>query len=138
MFKGSFIKLLLGAAILVISYALPFFLIPVGSYTHSEDGASVGHSFKWNGKYAIEYKLDGASSEIEGYYKIDDKAVYASLDKDVKITDTNKVAKIKNIYTLEIGKETYKNNWALGFTIIGYVLTAWGIIGFIVPIKAKR
>lgn len=131
MFKGSFIKLLLGAAILVISYAFPFFLIPIGSYESSK--IDVEYSFNWNG----EYEQDIEILDTKGYYKIDDKGVYVSITEDVPVTNLNKMATIKNIYTLEIAGETFKNNWALGFTIIGFVLTAWGIIGFMIPKKRK-
>lgn len=137
MFKGSLIKLILGAVILVFSYALPIFMIPVGSYSYSQDNITSSYSFQWNGKFKNKLELGDESTTLKAYYKIDDKAIYFSDDKDVKVSDLNKLAEIKNIYTLEIGGEEFKNYWALGFTIIGYVLTAWGLIGFFVPKKKK-
>ena len=135
MFKGSFIKLILGARILVFSYALPVFMIPVGSYSYSKDSVTSSYSFKWNGKMENKIEIGDEDVEIDAYYKIDDKAIYFGTDKDVKVSDITKLAKIKNIYTLEIGGEDFKNYWALGFTIIGFVLTAWGVLGLVVPKK---
>ena len=137
MFKGSLIKFIFGAVILLISYAFPFVLMPLGSYSNTSNSITTSYSFKWNNEYTSKVKTKNTSTEIEAYYKIDDKAIYWSLDKDVKVSDITKLGKIKNFYTLEIGNEKYQNNWALGFTIIGYVLTAWGLIGFIVPKKKK-
>ena len=137
MFKGSLIKLILGAAILVFSYVLPIFMVPVGSYSYSKDKSSTSYSFQWNGKVEAEFKYGDGSISEKAYYKIDDKAIYVSVDKDVKTTAVNKIAKIKNIYTIEIAGEDYKNYWALGFTIVGFVLAGWGLIGLAVP-KKKR
>ena len=137
MFKGSFIKLLIGVAILVVSYAFPFFLIPLGSYSYSEDGITLEYAFDWNGEYTTKLKVENSSTKTDAYYKIDDKAIYWSTNEDVKVSDITKLGKIKNIYTLEIGGEEFKNNWALGFTIIGYVFTAWGTLGFLLHGKKR-
>ena len=137
MFKGSLIKLIFGIIILVFSYVLPVFMIPVGSYSYSKDNVTSSYSFKWNGKMEQEIEIADEDADIDAYYKIDDKTIYWGLDKDVKVSDLTKLAKIKNIYTLEIGGKEYKNYWALGFTIVGFVLTGWGLIGFFVPKKNK-
>lgn len=138
MFKGSLIKLILGAIILVFSYVLPIFMIPVGSYSHSSDNVTMSYSFQWNGECKTKVEFGDLSTDAKGYYKVDDKAIYVSTEKDVKVSELTKAAEIKNIYTLESAGEEFKNYWALGFTIIGFVLTAWGIVGFFVPKKKKK
>lgn len=137
MFKGSLIKLILGAVILVFSYALPIFMVPVGSYNYSEDGVKASYSFQWDGEIKNKIEIGNQSTTLKAHYKIDDKTIYVSEDKDVKVSDLNKLAKIQNIYTIEIGDEEFKNNWALGFTIIGFVLAGWGLIGLCIPKKKK-
>jgi hypothetical protein len=137
MFKGSFIKLIIGAAILVLSYILPVFMIPIGSYSYNKDNFSCSYSFQLNGKYETKTEVGNASTTLKGYYKLDDKAIYIGNKQDIKTTDINKLAKVKNIYTIEIADMELKNNWALGFTVIGFMLASWGLIGLFVPKKNK-
>ena len=135
---GSIITLLLGVAILLLSYVFPIFLIPVGSYSHSGDNITTSYSFQLNEKFKAKSKLGSASTETKAYYEIDDKEIYWSLTEEVPETALNKLGKIKNIYTIEIGDTNYRNNVALGFTIVGYILTAVGVITLVIPKKKKR
>ncbi len=135
---GSFIILLLGVAILLLSYVFPIFLIPVGSYSHSSNNVTTSYTFQLNDKFKAKAKLGSSSTETKAYYEIDDKEIYWSLTEDVPETAINKLAKIKNIYTIEIGGTKFRNNVALGFTIAGYVLTAVGVITLVIPKKKKR
>ena len=135
MFKGSLIKLIIGALILVFSYALPIFMIPLGSYSHTENSVTTSFEFKWNGKVEKTIAYEGSSVSTNNYYEIDDKAIYYGESKDIDKNEFTKLAEIKNIYTIESGDAEFKNYWALGFTIIGFVLTAWGVLGFVVSKK---
>ena len=137
MFKGSFIKLILGAAILIFSYVLPVFMFPIGGYKYTNNQITSAYSFKINGKFETKLSMGDESTTLTAYYKVSDKSIYFGDDKDVKVTNINKLAKIKNIYTIEIGGEDYKNNWALAFTIVGDVLTVWGVIGLFTGKKKK-
>lgn len=134
MFKASFLKLILGVAILVICYAFPFFMMPIGSYTHEEKGVSAEFSFKWNGEFKGE--MEGLSQEA--YYDLDGRDIYFSLvDKDVSTkTDLNKLAKVKSLYKIQDGDTEYVNGWGVGVAVVGYVLTAWGLLGLV--LRKKR
>ncbi|MBQ7798805.1 MAG: hypothetical protein IJ371_06760 [Clostridia bacterium] len=129
MFKGSWFKLILGGLILLFSYVIPVFMIPIGSYTYSKDNSSLSYSFKLNGKFENEVGVGDNSVTLSAYYKIEDGIIYISDDKNVEVSEITKLAEIENIYTLKIGDKEFKNHWALGFTIIGFVLTGWGFLG---------
>ena len=134
MFKASLLKFVLGVAIIVICYAFPFFMMPVGSYSNTSNSITTEISFKWNGSCTV--KLGKTSTEM--YYKVKDKEIYTSLtDKDFDINSINKSATISNIYTIKVGDTEYTNGWGIGFAVVGFVLTAWGLIGFFVPKKRR-
>jgi hypothetical protein len=135
MFKGTFVKLILGSIILIFSYAFPIFMIPIGSYSYSSNNTSYEYSFQWNGKVEKEITIVDESTTISNYYKISDKVIYKSSDKDAKIENMHILAQIKNIYTIEIGGEEYQNSWAFAFAIAGFVLTGWGFIGLVIKKK---
>lgn len=137
MFKGSLIKIIFGVLILLLSYAFPFVLMPIGSYSHAGDTITTSYSFKWNSEYSVKLSGNNTSTKTDAYYKLDDKTIYWGTSKDVTKNDITKLGTVENFYTIKIGDTEYKNNWALGFTIIGYVLTVWGIIGLFVPKKKK-
>lgn len=132
MFKGSILKLILGAAILVICYAFPFFMMPVGSYTQEIEGVSVEYSFKWNGKYE---KNIGDNFSFKGYHKVKakDKEIYVGTTED---SQPLKLASVKSLYKIEIGDTEYVNGWGVGVAVVGYVLTAWGLLGLV--LRKKR
>ena len=135
MFKGSFVKLILGAIILIFSYAFPIFMIPIGTYSYSTDTISYEYSFQWNGKVKKDITIVDETTTINNYYKISDKTIYKSTDKNTKIENMHILAQIKNIYTLEIGGQEYRNNWAFAFTITGFILAGWGFVGLVIKKK---
>lgn len=134
MFKGNVLKLLIGAAILVICYAFPFFMMPVGNYSAKSDNVKIEYSFKWNGKFEANL---GDNISGNGYYKLKakDKEIYVGTTEDVETTALNKLASVKSVYKIKINDTEYTNPWGIAFAVVGYVFAGWGLIGLIVRQK---
>ena len=124
---------ILCAGLLVLTFAFPLFVYPFGEYKGSKMvlGTEVVCSYDFHFDGTVDVNMEGITTKQ--YYKISDKKVYISLNKDFEITEHSiPDATMVNMYTLKVnGLEFQLQN------TLGLVLTIiYGAIGGAILLSA--
>ena len=132
--------LILGSALLLITYLWPFYIYPVTPYSGSTTViVEVDYSITFN--FDGTYTANLAGEEGGGYYKIKDSKIYLGVDKDFEITENSVAfATIENFYTIEINTVgvTLSNVAGLILTIVYGIMAGGGLLSIIIRAAVKK
>ncbi len=124
--------LLICLAFVIIGFAYPCVIMPVGSYTATVGKVSTSYKFAFDGTLKITVETSGSNSKgvtTDAFYKLKGNKVIISLDD--KFNDNDMQLQICSIYSLAGG---FKNTSAI------VVASGVGVIALllIVTIPSKR
>ena len=130
------IILLLCLAFVVVCYAYPCLILPLGSYKGEiesllGDKTEVSYTFKFNGEVEMYSKSGDTTNKETTYYKIKGKQILFDAEKDWDHADSK--MNISNFYTLDLSIFGEATN-VLAIVIAGAV----GVLAIVAIVTPSR
>lgn len=132
--------LVLGSALLLITYIWPFYIYPLTPYSGSTTViVEVDYSITFN--FDGTYSASLAGEEGGGYYKIKDSKIYIGADEDFEVTNNSVAfATIENFYTIKLNtvNVALSNTVGLILTILYGIMAGGGLLSIIIRASIKK
>jgi len=135
------ILMLLCIAMLAFTFAFPIFVYPFGEYsgTSTVAGKEINYSASFHFDGTVDYKLGNTTQHM--YYKVKDKKIYTSINKDFEIKDSSKpFMELNSLYSINVVDTDITIKSTVGICLtIGYgILLLLCVAGIISDNRFRR